>query len=317
MASQHYDAVLSNISLAYMQAQTNFIAHQVFPIVPVDKQSGVYFTYPKDEWLRDSAQKRADATESAGSGYTLATDSYQTDVYAFHKDVGAQAVANATAPLNPMAEAAVFASSRILLRQELDFANSFFKTGVWGTDWVGHATTNTGTNFIQFSNYSTSTPIETIDRAKEAVVGVTGFDVNTMVVGKAVFNVLKNHPAIIDRIKYTSADVVTEQLLAKYFGVEKFLVAKALVNSSKEGQANSIGYVYADSILLTHSAANPGLLTPSAGYTFAWTGYSGLGAGTYQIPMPLAKATRIEAEASWVNKVVAADLGIFLSDVVA
>ena len=32
----HIDAILTNISVAYQQAQRNFIAQQVFPIVPVD-----------------------------------------------------------------------------------------------------------------------------------------------------------------------------------------------------------------------------------------------------------------------------------------
>jgi hypothetical protein len=318
--SQHYDAVLTNISVAYMQAPDNYVARRVFPVVGVDKQSGIYFKYNQGDWLRDEAKKRADATESAGSGYSTSTDNYQADVYAFHKDVGEQIVANATSPLAPLTDATKFVASRLLLRQEVDFATTYFKTGVWATDLTGHASTNTGSNFIQFSNYSTSTPIETIDRAKEYVVGVTGFEVNTMVVGKTVFNALKNHPAIIDRIKYTSSDVITEQILARYFDVDNFLVAKAIRNTAAEGQADAISYLYSDGIFLCHAASNPGLLTPSAGYTFAWngiTGSSGLDVGTYQIPMPLAKATRIESQSAWVNKVVATNLGVFMNDVLA
>ncbi len=316
-ASMHYDAVLSNISLAFMQADKNYIAHQVFPIVPTDKRSGKYVTYDLGDWLRDEAEKRADGTESKGSGYKVAKDDFYCDVYAHHKDLGPQAIADATAPIEPMSEAAKFVAGRILLRQEVDFANTFFKTGVWGTDLVGHATLDTGSNFIQFSNYSTSKPIETIDRAKEYVASVTGYEVNTMVVGKAVHNALKNHPAILERTKYTSADAITEDILARYFGVDKYLVAKAVTNTAKEGLTASVGYLYTDGILLTHSASAPGLYTPSAGYTFAWTGYSGLDAGTYQIPMPLTKGVRIESEAAWDNKVVAANLGVFLSDVLA
>jgi Phage major capsid protein E len=316
LAAQHYDAVLTNISVAYMQAPDNFIARQVFPVVPTDKQSGIYFKYNQGDWLRDEAKKRAPATQSAGSGYSVGQDNYFCDVYAFHKDVDEQTIANATSPFQPMSDSTKFVASRLALRQEVDFANTYFKTGVWANDFVGHASTNTGSNFIQFSNYSTSTPIESIDRAK-ATLNITGYEINTMVVGRAVFDKLKNHPAIIDRIKYTSSDVITEQILARYFGVQKFLVAKAIVNTAAEGQPDVIVDLFGDSILMTHSAAAPGLLTPSAGYTFAWNQLGGLEVSTYQIPMPLEKATRIESQNAWSNKVVAPNLGVFLSDVIA
>ena len=58
----HVDAILTNISVAYMQQQQNFIATRVFPVVPVSKQSDKFFTYTKNDWFRDEAQRRADAT---------------------------------------------------------------------------------------------------------------------------------------------------------------------------------------------------------------------------------------------------------------
>lgn len=319
-ASTHIDAVLTNISIAYMQASENFIAQKVFPVVPVDKASGLYFKYNQGDWLRDEAAKRADATESVGSGYTVGQDSYNADVWAFHKDVGDQLLKNATNPLSPMTDATNYVASRLLLRQEVDFANTYFKTGVWGTDLTGVASAPSANQFIQFNDYVNSSPVTTIENAKEYVAGVTGYDVNTMVIGKQVFNALKNHPQIIDRIKYTSANVVTTELLARYFGVDQVLVARTLVNSAKEGQTDAPAYVYPKGILLCHSAPNPGLLTPSAGYTFSWngiTGTSGLTVGTYQIRMEQLKATRIESEAAWVNKVVAPNLGVYMASAVA
>jgi hypothetical protein len=135
-----------------------------------------------------------------------------------------------------------------------------------------------------------------------------------------VFNALKNHPNIVDRIKYTSANVVTEELLARYFGVDEVVVARTLVATNKEGQPDGVQYIYPKSILMVHAAPNPGLLTPSAGYTFSWngiTGTNGLTVGTYQIRMENLKATRIESQAAWSNKVVAPNLGVFLANAVS
>ena len=76
MGQSHVDAVLTNISVAYAQQAGNFIADKVFPTVPVDKKSDKYFTYTKNDWFRDEAQRRGPGTEPAGGGYNLSTDTY-------------------------------------------------------------------------------------------------------------------------------------------------------------------------------------------------------------------------------------------------
>ena len=57
-SSVHVDAVLTNISIAYIQDRSKYIATKVFPIIPVDKLSDVYFSYTKNDWFRDEAQRR-------------------------------------------------------------------------------------------------------------------------------------------------------------------------------------------------------------------------------------------------------------------
>ena len=41
----HIDQALTNISIAYRNA--NYLGEQIFPNVPVNKQSDKFFTYPK------------------------------------------------------------------------------------------------------------------------------------------------------------------------------------------------------------------------------------------------------------------------------
>lgn len=315
------DAVLSNVSVAYMLDQSQYIANKVFPIVPVEKMSGIFMKYDRGDWLRDEAEKRADATESVGSGYNVGRDTYQCDVYAFHKDVGDQIVANSINAFNPIADATRFVASRLLLKQEKDFANTFFKTGVWATDWSGVSTAENGTTtYRQFSDYANSDPVQVIENAKEKIASTTGYEANTMVMGRQVFAALKNHPEIIDRIKYVSDEVPTEQLIARLFGVDRLFVARSLINTAKEGQAETLAYNYGKSILLTHSAPNPGLLTASAGYTFSWDGVSdgaGLSIGTTSMRLDTLRATRIESQSAWSNKVIAADLGLFINNIIA
>jgi len=307
----HVDAILTNISVAYMQKAENFIANKIFPIVPVDKQSDKFFKYTKNDWFRDEAQLRADATESAGGGYNLSTDSYSADVWAFHKDVGDQTRANADAPINVDREAVEFVTSRLLLKMETQFVSTYFTSGVWGTD-------STPANL--WSDYTNSDPLNDVEDAKRAILATTGFEPNTLVLGYDVFKDLKNHPDLVDRIKYTSSSVITTDMIARMFDVERVVVSKAIKATNNEGGTAAYDFTAGKNALLCYSAPSPGLLQPSAGYIMSWTGVSGgLGQtiGASRFRMESVKADRIEAEMAFDMKVVAADLGYFFASVVA
>lgn len=316
----HIDAILTNISVAYIQKSENFIADKVFPVVPVDKKSDKYFTYTKNDWFRDEAQRRADATESAGSGYSLSTSSYSADVWAFHKDVGDQTKANADAPLNPLREAAEFVTQRLLLRREVQFVSDYIKASVWGKDYVGVSGTPSTDEFKQWSDYTNSDPIEDVEGGKAQILSTTGFEANTLVLGYDTFRKLRHHPDIVDRIKYTSSSVVTSDMLARMFEVDRVLVAKSIRATNNEGGTGAYAFNVGKVAWLGHVAPNPGLLTPSAGYIFSWTGVSGgLGqtVGVSQIRMDALKADRVEAEVAFDNKIVANDLGVYFGTAVA
>lgn len=310
----HVDAILTNISVAYIQRTEMFIAQQVFPVVPVDKQSDLYYKYTKGDWFRDEAEKRADATESAGSGYTLGQDSYFADVYAFHKDVGDQVRANSDQPLNPDRDATRFVTQRMLLRQEIQWVADYFRTGVWATDVVG------GTNFTKWSDFAGSDPLEDIEAGKEVILGTTGYEANTLVLGYSVFRKLKNHPDFVDRIKYTSSEAITTGIMSKLFDIDRILIAKAIKNTAREGQTSAFAFTHGKHAWLGYVASAPSLLEPSAGYVFTWKGISdGLGTsiGITRFRMQHLRADRIEAQIAWDNKLVATDMGYFLSDAVA
>ena len=307
----HVDAILTNISVAYIQDQKAYIANQVFPTIPVEKQSDKYFLYSKGDWFRDEAQKRAPATESVGSGYSLSTSTYSADVYAFHKDVDDQVRANADSPLNVDRDATEFVTQRMLMRQEIQWTADFFASSIWATD---------ATPSNLWSDYTASDPIGDVETGKSTILNSTGYLPNTLVLGYDVFRQLRHHPDIVDRVKYTSAENVTEDILARFFGVDRILIARAIRNTANEGAANSFSSIAGKNAALYYVAPTPGLLTPSAGYSFAWRGVSdGMGAnvGITRFRMPELRADRVEAQMAWDNKVIATDLGYFFPSCVA
>lgn len=309
---QHLDAALTNISVAYIQTDMHFIAGRVFPRVPVTKQSGKYWSYAKEDWFRDEAEVRADASESAGSGYSVSsTNGYFCDVYAFHKDIGSQARANADAPLDPDRDATIFVTQRMLLRSEIQWVSEYFSTGVWGT-------TTTPSNL--WSSYTTSDPISDVELGKETILGNTGFEPNTLVVGYKVWRWLKHHPDIVDRFKHTSSASITTDMVAGLLEIDRILVSKSIKNTAQEGATAAYSFTAGRDALLCYVNPSPGLLAPSAGYNIIWTGNSG-GLGTdvaiSSIPLVAKKADRIEGEYAFDYKLVGSDLGYFFSEAVS
>jgi hypothetical protein len=313
-SDSHVDAILTNISVAFIQNRDNFIANRVFPSLPVEKQSDKYFVYTKGDWFRDEAAVRAPATESAGGGYTLSTSTYSADVWAYHKDVDDQVRANADTPLAPDRDATEFITQRMLLRKEIDWTSNFFATSIWTTDKTG------GTDFTKWSTYASSDPIEDVEAGKATILASTGMLPNTLVLGYDAYRQLRNHPDIIDRVKYTSSNTVDTETIARLLGLERVLVSRAVKNTANEGATVSMSSIAGKNALLCYVSPSAGILTPTAGYSFEWRGVSdGLGQtiGISRFRMPELRADRIESQQAWDYKVISADLGYFFASCVA
>jgi hypothetical protein len=313
----HIDAALTNVSVAYTQDATNFIADKVFPIVPVQKQSDKYWKYEKGMFFRDAAQKRAPGTESAGSGYKLGSDTYYCEKWALHKDVDDDTVANEDSPIDSYQDAATFVMENLLIRRERLFVDEFLKTGVWGTDVVG------GTNFAQWDDEATSDPAEDIKNARIKILLNTGNLPNSLTVDIYTHEALKKHPLIQAKFfgMQGGTGSVTNQMLAAYFEVDQYLVAKAVYTASDETVAAPVmSFIAPKCALLSYAPKTASLRRPAAGYIFGWAGLTGLnnmGIRTKRFRMEKLESERIENTMAMDMKLVAADCGYYFSATVS
>lgn len=307
----------------YMQQNNDYVADKIFPVVPVQKQSDLYFKYTKGDWFRNLAQVRAPGTESAGGGYNVTTDSYYAPVTAIHQDVDPQIRANTDVPLNADRDATMWVTNEMLLAREINVVQVVLKTGVW----TGSTTGGDITPSPQW-NLANSTPLEDITAQIWSVKQTTGRFPNRFIVGPRVWEVLSNHDEIVQRIKYTQRGVVTTDLVASLIappGVENFqvLVASAIYNTANQGATDNFAFIApTKDALLLYAEPNPGIMVPSAGYIFTWTGLLGAGAfGTViqTIPMPwLGVGTnRIEGQIAFGVKIVGSDLGAYFLNAVS
>jgi hypothetical protein len=320
IGSVHINRPLTNISIAWMQDQSYFVSTKD-SIVPSDKKSNAYFIYTQNDWFRDEAQLRAPAVESAGGGYNVSNDSFNCQVYAYHKDVDEQTKLNEDDPLDGKRDAIKFVTRKLLLKQEITWMSTFFTTGVW-------TGSSTATDIVPAPKWDdpTSTPIEDVQVQQASVLAKTGFLPNKLTLGFQVYQKLVRHPDVIDLIKYGASAgapaIANEETLAKIFGVEKVMVSKAVKATNAEGDTAVYALMAGKSALLEYVTDTPGLYEPTSRYTFMWTGVSyGLGEtiGAYEIPMPWLGLTtvRCEAQIAFTQKVIAPTMAAFFATAVS
>ena len=320
-SSVHLDQPLTNLTIAYVQDQSNFIADKVFPTVGVQKQSDKYYIYDRDNMNRTGDVKAlAPRTEVNRIGMSLSTDSYYADVYGLGMDFDQQTLANEDAALDIRSAGATTLVNRLLIHREEQFASTFFANGVWGSG-------STPSNL--WSDYTNGTPIQDVTVARRAMqLKSGGYKPNTMVVGKEVRDILINHPDILARLNggatVSNTALITNAKLAEIFEVENFYVMEAVKNNSVEGVAESNAFIGGKHALLVHSAGNAGLMTPMAGATFAWNtldGVNNLGITVESYSDDALKrmqvAEHIQVKMAYDMKVTGADLGYFFNGAVA
>jgi hypothetical protein len=327
----HVSVPLSTISVAFRQNQALYIADQVFPNIPVQKQADRYYKYDRGQWFRTDSARRAPATETVGTGWTVTTDTYYADVWGIHTDIDDQLRANADTAFNLDADATEFVTNMNLLRRDKEWIAKYFTTSVWtgsssGGDITGVAGTPTSGQVKQWDQAG-STPIEDIFAQRLAMMEKTGYMPNVLVLGPRVWQALVNHAEIIDRVKYTQAGFISQDIVATALGIDKILVAWAIENTAAEnatpGSAGAQGtnsFMFGKQALLAYANPTPSTLTPSAGYTFSWNGY--MGASTFgtrikKFRMENIASDRIESEMAFALKVVAAELGVFFTSLVS
>ena len=318
----HVNRPLTNISVAMLQSAEGFVANRVFPSIPVSHQSDTYFEYPRGEFNRDEMRERAPGTESAGGSYDIDEAlPYFCRVYAYHKDIPDQIRANQDSPLNLDREATVYVTHKGLLRREINFRTNFFKASVWSTDITGVGGPSIGAGQALQWNDDASDPIRNIRTGQTYVQSQTGFRPNVLTISRPVYDVLVDHPdfvARMDRGQTSGAAKVNREAMAALFELDEVVVMDAIENTAKKGASAVHGFIGGKHALLTYRPPSPGLMTPSAGYTFDWTGFSPAGIRIKKFRRAEEfESDRVEAQQAFDQKVIAADLGYFFSGIVA
>lgn len=319
---------LTNLTMAYFQNPLNYVARNIFPICPVQLASAHYYEFSKADLLRDNVQRKPRFGKVTPAQMGIAEKSYscmvdqilvgidQIDTLNFQRT-------NAPGAADPRTAKLKFIAEQMNLHQDILFAQSFFKAGVWSNEWTGGSTYDAASKqFIKFTD-GNSDPVVLFDNLCTSVEQSTGRRPNRLALGKETFIALKNHAGILERVKFggTTANpaTVNETVLAELFGIEKVVVLSSIYNANGIGQDEDMNFICdPKAAILAYATSTPAIDEPSAGYIFTW---DMLGNGQY---MPTTQyegdsgthSEFIEGLFSADMKKTGDDLAVFLKDCV-
>jgi hypothetical protein len=330
----HIDRYLTNMSIIYQQEVDIWIAGKVFPELPVLKKSDLYVKFPKGYFMRDEMEPRPLGGRPRATGYEIEKGTYSCEEEALEHKIDDRVRENADQPIEPDLRGMELLTEKALIHRDKEWAASFFKTGVWGSDWTFPKSKSSEENVEKregpkFSNYEgavgawVTTPVQFFDQRSTEMREKTGKRPNKLVLGAKLYNVLKNHPELLERIKYNFSTgapaMVTPSIMAQLFGVEDVLIAEAVENVAPEGKADNIKFIVdTESAMLVYAAPSPSIMTPSAGYIFAWTGLipgvtNAMGGVLVRGREELAHTDVLQIRVAFDMQATATDLGMFFS----
>ena len=226
---------LSNMSIAAFADLNEFVATKIFPICPVDFSTGYYYTFDRGDLIRDYMARKPKFGKVTPAEIGHADNTYKCfvdQIITGIDRIGATNYERAGVPasIDPRRSKARFIATQTHLHLDILFAKKFFQSGVWENEFTGVASSPTSNQFIKFDD-ANSDPIKFIDARKREIKLKGGRTPNKLTLGYDTFNALKEHPDLLERVKYTGSTAnpaqVNERVLAELFGVEEVTVLEA------------------------------------------------------------------------------------------
>lgn len=262
----HIDTFLTNFLHGYRPR--GMIADQIFPVITVQRQSNVFARIDRGSWFRLPDTNRAPGTAFREVNYTVSSDTYFAKNYGLASAIPFEVLDNADPPWDPAQRQTEFLYDQLMLDFEVRVASTTF-------GGVGSSSTLTGA--AAWSDFANSDPLTNIETGIEAIRQTTGYTPNLAIIGQRAWLKMRRHPDIVRAI-YAGAGVggtATPQQFGELIGVDRVLVPGVIKNTAGEfanTDAQSFTDVWSTHMVLAYATGNPGIMTPTFGLAFRWTG---------------------------------------------
>ncbi|MCL5981734.1 MAG: hypothetical protein M1571_04305 [Firmicutes bacterium] len=269
---------LTNMSMAYFAEESDFVAPAIFPICPVGLSSSYYYTFSKADLARDNVSRKPAFGKVPPALMGQTDNTYKCEVDQVIVGIDSIEALNyqrnrAPGVADPRRAKVRFVTEQLKLHLDIIFAQKFFKAGVWANEWTGVAANPAGKQFLKFSDANFD-PVNFFDERMKEIKQQGRRKPNRLALGANAFIALKNHPDIIERVKYTGSTanpaVVTVAALAAILQIEQIKVLESTYNAGGIGQEDMQFICDTNSALLCYATNTPAIDEPSAGYIFTW-----------------------------------------------
>lgn len=260
----YVDRALTNLTQAYSNDNNDFIAEKVFPVVSVDKPTGKYWVYNKNNLIIPSSTLRTGRSETKEASFGKTLSNYgPLSEHALKDFISKDELTQTDAPLNVETDVVNFLNEKMALAEEADLAATLSDTAI-----ITNNTTLSGTS--QWSDKANSNPFNDIKTAVLAMRADALKLPNAVIFSFESWLECVDHPDFLDRIKWSRTGVMTEadfiQLFAPY-GITQVHIGKVQKNTAVEGQTATIGSVWGKHIWVAYITPTPGLRQVNGGYT--------------------------------------------------
>jgi hypothetical protein len=256
----HIDQALTNISRKVKN--TSLIADQIWPIVPVKKDSDEYFVYDSAN-LRAVDTKWARKTKANEIDWEASTEPYKTERMALSQLITDDERQNADTPISVETDTTENLTELMLIDREKKLQTIL--STLANFDAGAQPALAAADRWDNFTSAS-SDPNQDVATARSVIYGKIFRRPNVMVLPYEVYEKVREHPKVQERIKYTQTAIVTADLLAKLWDLEKVLIAGGGENTGAEGAADNLAYIWPKRVWLGWVSPRPALRMPSWGY---------------------------------------------------
>jgi hypothetical protein len=256
---------LTNMTLAYKNEATDFVADKIFPPVSVQKDAGKIYSFGKQALRAYNTEKANGASYNEVKVKVAANDHYFLQSRGLFARLTKDDVMNAETPLDAQGDTAEMLMQNMLIDRER------VASAAISTSTISQNTTLTGTD--QWNDYANSDPFADIRLARDTIYASTGKEANSMLLQRNVLSTLLDHPKVVER--FSGAVVVTEDMvlreIKKVFGIENLYVGRAqavLANLDDDDADDVLTPLWAKQCVVYYSETSPKLKSLSFGKTY-------------------------------------------------
>lgn len=310
----HIDAVLSNIMVG--RKPQGGIVDQLVPIIPVGKQSNVFYkSQYKDHLLwQDGLTRRAKGAKSREIFFTVSSDTYYAQNFALGGRWFDEDVANEDDPIRLRQRTAGRVTDRLKLDYEARVAA------------LANVSTNVSTTYsvsTAWSNVTGSRPFSDLSDRVEDFRELTTLRPNVLILPEQVAQKVRKSDEVRDILFGDRGGVATDDQIAQLLKIDRILVPELFVNTAGPAEtalgSGTVAPVWGNKAFLAYVADLNGQDEADTWITaFRWTDPS------FGTPWAIRafnhdderRSQKVEASYYQAEKVISTDLGFAINSII-